>query len=172
MRANISRAQEKVGVLCFSRDWHNPVQWAHYANRHEGVCLGLQIKESAVKSVRYVKDRPVIDWRKADYGDALTNRIIDCAFIKFQHWRYEDEVRALVNIASPEIERENGLFFEKFGNGITLKRVILGANCTTGRAEFVKAVGADALHGVELWKARPAFRTFRMVRQKNAHVWR
>ena len=31
------------GLLCFSRDWHNPVQWSHYAAKHTGMCLGFDI---------------------------------------------------------------------------------------------------------------------------------
>lgn len=28
----------KRGLLCFSRNWHNPVQWSHYAAKHTGLC--------------------------------------------------------------------------------------------------------------------------------------
>src|SRR6266516_2353803 len=28
--------KEKVGAVCFSRAWHNPVLWAHYADKHRG----------------------------------------------------------------------------------------------------------------------------------------
>jgi hypothetical protein len=31
------------GVICFSENWTNPVQWAHYARSHRGVCLGFDV---------------------------------------------------------------------------------------------------------------------------------
>jgi hypothetical protein len=34
---------EKIGLLCFSQAWKNPVLWSHYADRHRGICLGFDI---------------------------------------------------------------------------------------------------------------------------------
>jgi len=31
----------KLGLLCFSRNWHNPVLWSHYADKHRGICPGF-----------------------------------------------------------------------------------------------------------------------------------
>jgi hypothetical protein len=36
---------EDRGVLCFSATWHNPVIWAHYGDKHYGMCLGFDIPE-------------------------------------------------------------------------------------------------------------------------------
>ena len=30
---------EYMGLLCFSENWRNPVQWSHYAESHRGICL-------------------------------------------------------------------------------------------------------------------------------------
>jgi hypothetical protein len=49
--------QEK-GLLCFSADWKNPVIWAHYSEKHRGLCLGFEIpemKEDPKSDARYVK---------------------------------------------------------------------------------------------------------------------
>ena len=27
-----------AGMLCFSKGWHNPVQWSHYTDKHKGIC--------------------------------------------------------------------------------------------------------------------------------------
>lgn len=31
------------GLVCFSKNWKNPVQWAHYADSHKVVCLGFEV---------------------------------------------------------------------------------------------------------------------------------
>ena len=31
------------GMGCFSADWHDPVIWAHYSDKHRGLCLGFEI---------------------------------------------------------------------------------------------------------------------------------
>ena len=28
------------GLLCFSKNWKNPVLWGHYADKHRGIALG------------------------------------------------------------------------------------------------------------------------------------
>jgi hypothetical protein len=42
----------KFGILCFSKIWSNPVQWAHYADNHQGLCIELELadKDDATKS--------------------------------------------------------------------------------------------------------------------------
>ena len=36
----------KTGLLCFSANWANPVLWSHCATRHEGNCLGFDLKRT------------------------------------------------------------------------------------------------------------------------------
>jgi len=33
----------RYGVLCFSEDKTDVLQWAHYADRHRGICLGFDV---------------------------------------------------------------------------------------------------------------------------------
>jgi hypothetical protein len=33
------------GILCFSADWRDPVIWAHYSDKHRGLCLGFEIPD-------------------------------------------------------------------------------------------------------------------------------
>ena len=54
MKDELSRTR---GLLCFSRDWHNPVQWSHYADRHWGLCLGFDVSDESVGSVTYSSKR-------------------------------------------------------------------------------------------------------------------
>jgi len=36
------------GLLCFSDNWRSPVMWAHYANKHKGVCLGFDVSDDGL----------------------------------------------------------------------------------------------------------------------------
>ena len=64
LRSNIKMLKEnfsnKYGVLCFSRNWTNPVQWSHYADRHKGICLGFDIEGDKNLSIdmKYFSERP------------------------------------------------------------------------------------------------------------------
>ena len=45
------------GLLCFSKTWSNPVQWAHYADKHKGLCLGFDISDELLTEVEYTDER-------------------------------------------------------------------------------------------------------------------
>ena len=47
---------KKWGLLCFSKDWGNPVQWTHYADEHKGLCLGFDVPDRFLVEVKY-KDK-------------------------------------------------------------------------------------------------------------------
>ena len=60
------------GILCFSNRSDNPVQWAHYADGHKGLCLGFDIPDEALTKVNYEdKQLPVDDFL------ARTHKLID-----------------------------------------------------------------------------------------------
>lgn len=48
---------EIAGIICFSANWKNPVQWAHYADKHTGLCLGFDIPDEHLEKILYVKER-------------------------------------------------------------------------------------------------------------------
>ena len=59
-RATKQQMAERFGLLCFSLDWHNPVLWSHYADKHRGVALGFDVDEQILRPISYVKIRPVL----------------------------------------------------------------------------------------------------------------
>ena len=64
----------------------------------------------------------------------------------------------------------NGLYFMQFGQNVVLRQVIVGPNSTIKRAEVAEALGE--LQGVEAYKARLAFNTFTVVRNRDASLWK
>ena len=50
------------GVLCFSRDWANPVIWSHYADSHRGLCLGFERHGEDPAPVTYSGDLLTEEW--------------------------------------------------------------------------------------------------------------
>ncbi len=60
-----SQINESRGVLCFSADWNDPVIWAHYSEKHAGLCLGFEIpsimgdvENDESGYVKYISDPP------------------------------------------------------------------------------------------------------------------
>ena len=71
---------EEFGILCFSESWNDPVQWAHYADGHKGLCLGFDIPDCLLAEVNYVDERLPVDRFVAEqkaYGDKLVGEMGD-----------------------------------------------------------------------------------------------
>ena len=48
-----ARVSETFGLLCMSTTWQSPVMWAHYGDKHRGVCLGFEVTDQAAREVNY-----------------------------------------------------------------------------------------------------------------------
>lgn len=151
------------GVLCFSRSWRSPVLWSHYADKHSGMCLGFDVPTGILKDILYVKSRfPLTeaDLRSGGPTDALRERLF-CT--KFQHWKYEKEVRVIVRLQ--DAVKEGCYYFQPFDARLRVKEVIAGARCSLSQADLLDSLGACAAD-VVITKARPAFTSFSMVEDK------
>lgn len=150
-----SKASKKYGLLCFSEDKYNPVQWAHYADNHKGVCLGFDIPESKLRKVRYVKERLARETLDLpDYNEKLLTT-------KFSHWRYEKERRLLVELNSYSVD-DNGLRFEYFNNEMMLREVYLGCRSEL-TLDDISTAYRSVNKSVITKITRPSFRDFRIV---------
>lgn len=145
------------GLLCFSKNWQNPVLWGHYANKHRGICLGFDMPHGLPTKVDYVKTRftspPVLD-------EAFMKKLL---VTKFIHWAYEEEYRAYISLE----DKIEGLFYADFSDSLVLRQVIVGAQSQLTRSDISAALGDKA----EVFKARAAFKSFKVVRNKDDSLW-
>jgi hypothetical protein len=160
---------ENRGLLCFSRNWQNPVLWSHYAEKHRGICLGFEVPEEKLGRVSYSRKRLV-----AEVDKLISPHQLDVEtwrrflFTKYSHWKYEDEIRCFVTLE--ERDPDNNLYFAEFSEQLKLMQVIVGAESSMTRETLRKALG-DLAASVVIQKARLAFRSFRVVRQKKERLW-
>jgi hypothetical protein len=140
------------GVICFSTHWRDPVIWAHYADKHRGICLGFEIPERVCKCVVYVKDR-------LPFPASLTLQDAEAMlFTKFTNWEYEQEVRTWTDLD----EVEDGLYYKDFDANLRLAEVIVGARGSVPESGITRALG-PLKHNVTLAKARAGFKKFEIV---------
>ena len=151
-RDNIARNR---GVLCFSADWRDPVIWAHYSDKHRGLCLGFEIPDETSQRVTYVPRRLKLPVRPA-LADA--NALL---FTKFISWDYEQEIRVWAELR----QRENGRYFKDFDDSLKLFKVIAGARCSLPEDSILAAIG-ESLQGVDIIRARAGFKKFEVVKDR------
>lgn len=149
------------GLLCFSKSWHHPMLWAHYADKHRGFCLGFDVTDEKLGHVSYVNSRfPKPENPK---NESFVEKLL---YTKFAHWSYEDEYRLYVALN----DQENGLYFVSFSDELILKQVIVGSESSVSRTDVSNALKALS-DSVEQFNARPAFKSFKIVRQKDDRLW-
>jgi hypothetical protein len=156
-----------MGMLCFSAGWHNPVQWSHYADLHRGLCLGFDVKAD-VHQVRYSDERLTPRLREMSReSDASQQHVLQILTTKFTHWAYEEEYRVFPQLNEHD---KRGLYFADFSPELEFKEVIVGHRSDVTCAEVEKVLGTAAKE-VSVFKARLAFKTFKVVRQRRVDLW-
>jgi hypothetical protein len=158
------------GVLCFSRNWHNPLLWSLYADKHRGLCLGFDVDRESALSVTYATQRLLLDIRrqlaKKPHDRHLGRKLLTT---KYASWKYEDEVRSIVELSQPD--KATGMFFYEFNQSLRLRQVIVGCRSTLSKSALVNALSGHDRDCVKILKARLAFKTFRVVQQRNEKLW-
>lgn len=162
VKALKERLSATRGLICFSAGWQNPVQWSHYADHHRGICLGFDIPESIARKVDYVHTR--FRWPETIDEEMMVKLL----FTKFAHWSYEDEYRIYTTLEDPD---ENGLHYMDFSDSLRLRDVIVGMDSPLRRAEIVTALSGVS-GDISIFKARAAFRSYRVVRNLDEGLWR
>lgn len=160
----------KRGVLCFTASWQSPVMWAHYAEKHSGICLGFDVpefrgSERLLSPVIYAPERLAffLDAEKDLYG-------IDREFVlamlltKSREWAYEQEYRTVADLKIKD--PLTGHHYVDFGPELKLREVIVGARNQTPVGQIAKLIGRSE-NPVIVFKVRAAFQEFAMVRNKN-----
>jgi hypothetical protein len=159
----------KFGMLCFSRHWRNPVQWSHYAAKHTGLCFGFDIPAEILTRVRYTRRRLKPDVEVIERGPDARREMLKVLSTKYEHWRYENEVRLFTKLNDKD--PDNGFYFAEFSSKLDLKEVIVGPLSSVGHDELKEVLG-DLACMVEIFKARLAFKTYAVTRQRNVALWK
>lgn len=157
------------GMICFSESKESPVQWAHYSDRHTGICLGFDIPDEFLTKVNYTKSR--LDFRftlSTSSGDfnLQTNEMFTT---KYEHWAYEQEYRIFGDLGEPD--KTSGLYFKNFDEYLVLREIAVGYNSDITRADISKRI-ENLTNKVDSYKVRPAFTSFRMIRNKDKSLWK
>jgi hypothetical protein len=163
-KALIDHWSTSIGIICMVKHWQSPLMWAHYADSHHGVCLGFDVPDEMPRKMNYEPERIkyLIDPTKT-IGGITRELLLQVLTTKFTQWSYEEEWRLFSDFKEPD--PTNGEFYLPFSKDLALKEIIVGARCKSSVGSFKKLL-SRVDHSVRIIKARPAFETFTIVRQK------
>jgi Protein of unknown function (DUF2971) len=152
------------GFLCFSRSFHNPVLWSHYADQHKGMVIGFDIPEVSgeTESVPVIYSEDLLecpDIRTITEAEKL-DVMLHAFTRKFSDWKYEEEQRWVAKI--DERDTVTGHYFIDFGDSMILREVIFGVNFS-GDIKYIRQCLKD-LNEVVFWQAHLSKRKFAIER--------
>jgi Protein of unknown function (DUF2971) len=170
MRAWKAELGKVTGMLCFSENWKNPVQWSHYAEKHRGLCLKFEIPATFIEKVTYDDKRSINEAKKL-MKDRTTDpkAVTKMLTTKFAHWHYEDEWRSFLRLNKKD--PVSGLYFFNWDANVKLTGVLIGAESEV-RRDQVQAVLRELEPQVELQNMRLAFKTFEVCQQLDETLWK
>lgn len=157
MRLKNQRLGKSYGMLCFSEGWSDPVIWAHYADKHRGLCLGFEVEDDEETEVIYVDER-----QDLDNENLIANVEIPIwLYTKYRNWEYEQEIRWWLRLPTPVKINGKDYYFKPFDDSLKLVEVVAGASCEVAKKELLEAI--HPLLEIKLTQARAGFHNFEIV---------
>jgi hypothetical protein len=157
-----SLKNNETGLLCFTKNWTHPLLWSHYASKHEGICLGFDLKRgSELQEVQYEDKRRQI---KIDTGEDAQSISADIQYLllrtKYIGWGYEQELRRFIDLS--KTKQEKGLYFLPFDEDLRLREIILGQRSNLS-LDDVRALAKATNPRAVAFKARLEYKAYRIV---------
>lgn len=101
MEKTIETLRKNTGVCCFTTERDDILMWSHYADSHQGICIGFDFSRD---KCRYVEPREVIYTEDYPVAESFSNSFFDNfyqgLFTKSLLWKYESEYRAIQPVAN------------------------------------------------------------------------
>jgi hypothetical protein len=176
IRSAFSKVKDELhknrGILCFSDRWSNPVMWSHYADKHRGVCLEFEVPNINLMKVTYRFSRLKEELLQLSAKDPIVaeRAMQSCLTTKFSHWKYEREWRVFAGLETPGAD---GNYFADFAENLKLTGVIVGPRSLVSRDDLETTFSKSQLdYRPVSFKARLAFKSFRVVKNENENLWK
>ncbi|MCU6675100.1 DUF2971 domain-containing protein [Leclercia adecarboxylata] len=163
-RQLIQNLNEKIGILCLTRNFDSHLMWAHYADEYNGAVIEFNEEHEYFEglfAVKYSQERPMIH-----INYFLENKTIPIAdlCIKPEVWSYEKEWRLVKPLSYCKKSKGKAKAFDIYTDAIPLdaiKTITLGERCSldTARKTFHKVKNTNiALSIAALANWKYAFR--------------
>ncbi len=152
---------KNIGLICFARDWGNPVMWGHYASGHTGMALGFDVEDEFLKPAIYSKIPINIQIHEETGKMILVKKAVDKLIrTKFYDWKYENELRLFVKLDHTTVESD--MYFKDFDSNLILREVILGSRCELPIAG-IRTMLNSYTPSVKVIKSKIALNSFHIV---------
>lgn len=164
-RVTRDELDDTKGMICFTKDWTNPLMWGHYAEKHSGMALGFDVPADMLVDVIYADK--LFDLKLDPKTKKPIEGTVDMLIrTKFSDWKYEQEMRMFIDLDNDETE--GGKYFVEFSKNLKLREIILGPRCTYKIADIRKLAAKLSEDAIKVTQARIAFTRFEVLENRVA----
>jgi len=142
-------------------DWHEPLLWSHYGDRHKGCVLEFDISGYELVKVDYQKNRVNIS-RHNVFQQNLQELETKLVSTKYEGWSYEKEARLFLE--KQNIIKFQKLYFYNFNTNFNPTSIIVGP--LSSLSESIIESNLPKGESIQFIKSRLAFKSFRVVKNK------
>ena len=82
---------ENTGIISFSKNWYEPLMWAHYAKSHSGMALGFEIPDHVLTNIDYISERIIAPLDVDSNEKSMTDLVGSLLRSKHENWKYEEK---------------------------------------------------------------------------------
>ena len=134
-------------VMCLSENYENALMWAHYANRHRGICVEVDWQKFLFPfPPQKVSYNGVISLSEMGHAARKFSFQVPQLCVKTTEWSYEAEWRFFKRVRC----QEDQCFVKATG---AVKSIILGAKVSRQDQEAIIDVVCQLAPQVEIWQA-------------------
>ena len=157
---------ERYGVYCLSTHSRSELMWAHYSDKHQGICLEFNVKNKlicAALKVSYETEYPEYDLT----DDTAVGNLFPL-LAKSAVWSYEDEFRLIAedeNAFMPDPDPETPKMKNNFV-GLpegALTGIIVGCSASAETLDAVRAIIKKSPTPVRLMEATRALDEYKLT---------
>lgn len=183
---NIRNILDSIGILCLTEEWDEPLFWGHYAQKHQGLCIGYRTDRDVFQGahqVVYNTARPIIR-RPQDTKEDMFRKTF---LTKSDAWKNEREWRVL-KLSHSEADRQRTLVAHGYmddkdamlladqrGPAIynfdptAVECVTMGMNMTQRHKDYVHQCVRAASNPISLYEANADKLNYKITRNR-VHV--
>ena len=152
------------GFISYSQSLKDPVVWAHYADSHKGIAIGVTYHNAELLKIDYQPDksdaelRPeiiVASWTPKNHEEEMKKILTR----KYKSWEYEKEYRSWELLE--KCKTEGGLYFKQFNIQNFVSEIVIGLRCNVSCDYLQHALGDDK-YGVKFFEAKESRTRYEM----------
>ena len=125
----LKQEKKKYSICCFSNSYQEILMWSHYADKHQGICVELEVEENSnIQSVNVVYKKYITDIYPSLNTKDTAKHILKH---KISKWSYEKERRFF-------LKKKKGTY--KIGK---ITKILLGNRCNSKVKDIIKDIVND-----------------------------